>query len=73
MLALLIPGKDSVTSEIFDVYMEPLVEEIFSIVVWDFNVRHYKGTRATDIHLASNSDVDNPRFSRICRVPLVWS
>jgi hypothetical protein len=28
MLALLIPGKDSVTSEVFDVYLEPLVEEI---------------------------------------------
>jgi hypothetical protein len=31
MLALLIPGKDSVTSEVFDVYMEPLVEEILQL------------------------------------------
>jgi hypothetical protein len=26
-LALLIPGKQSITSKIFDVYLEPLVEE----------------------------------------------
>ncbi len=28
MLALLIPGKDSVTAEVFDVYLPPLVEEL---------------------------------------------
>jgi hypothetical protein len=32
MLALLIPGKDSVNSEVFDVYMEPLVDE--SLQLW---------------------------------------
>jgi hypothetical protein len=31
MLALLIPGKESVTSEVFDVYMEPLVEELLQL------------------------------------------
>jgi hypothetical protein len=31
LLALLIPGKESVTSEVFDVYMEPLVEEILQL------------------------------------------
>jgi hypothetical protein len=33
MLALLIPGKQSVTSEFFDVYMEPLVEEL--VALWE--------------------------------------
>jgi hypothetical protein len=33
MLALLIPGKQSVTSEFFDVYMEPLVEEL--VELWE--------------------------------------
>jgi hypothetical protein len=28
ILVLLIPGKESITSEVFDVYMEPLVEEL---------------------------------------------
>jgi hypothetical protein len=32
-LALLIPGKEFVTSEVFDVYLEPLVEEL--IQLWD--------------------------------------
>jgi hypothetical protein len=31
LLALLIPGKESVTSEVFDVYIEPLVEEILQL------------------------------------------
>jgi hypothetical protein len=39
LLALLIPGKESVTSEVFDVYMEPLVEELlklwYSVSVYD--------------------------------------
>jgi hypothetical protein len=30
-LALLIPGKQSVTSEVFDVYLEPLVEEFLQL------------------------------------------
>jgi hypothetical protein len=40
LLAFLILGKDSVTSEVFDVYMEPLVEEIlqlwYRISVYDY-------------------------------------
>ena len=31
MLALLIPGKESVTLEVFDVYLEPLVEELLQL------------------------------------------
>jgi hypothetical protein len=31
MLCLLISGKQSVTSECFDVYMEPLVEELLEL------------------------------------------
>jgi hypothetical protein len=31
LLALLIPGKDLVTSDNFDVYMEPLVEELLQL------------------------------------------
>jgi hypothetical protein len=33
-LALLIPRKKSVTLEVFDVYMEPLVEEIVQLWYW---------------------------------------
>ena len=40
MLALLIPGKQSVTSEFFDVYLEPLVEEL---------VQLWKGVNAYDV------------------------
>jgi hypothetical protein len=31
LLALLIPGKQSVTSKVFDVYMEPLVDELLEL------------------------------------------
>jgi hypothetical protein len=31
MLAMLIPGKESVTSDTFDVYLEPLVEELLQL------------------------------------------
>jgi hypothetical protein len=31
ILALLIPGKQSVTLEVFDVYLEPLVEEFLEL------------------------------------------
>lgn len=40
ILALLIPGKQSVTSEVFDVYMAPLVEELQQL--WT-GVRAYDG------------------------------
>ena len=30
-MALLIPRKDSITSEVFDLYIEPLVEEILQL------------------------------------------
>jgi hypothetical protein len=35
MVCLLIPGKQLVTSECFDVYMEPLVEELLDIIEED--------------------------------------
>jgi hypothetical protein len=31
LLSLLIPGKESVTSEVFDVYLEPLVDELLEL------------------------------------------
>jgi hypothetical protein len=31
LLSLLIPGKESVTSDVFDVYLEPLVEELLEL------------------------------------------
>jgi hypothetical protein len=31
LLALLIPGRESVTSEVFDVYLEPLVDELLEL------------------------------------------
>ena len=40
MLALLIPGKQSVTSQFFDVYLEPLVEELIQL---------WKGVDAYDV------------------------
>jgi hypothetical protein len=40
MLAMLIPGKQSVTSEVFDVYLEPLVEELTQL---------WKGVDAYDV------------------------
>jgi hypothetical protein len=47
MLCLLIPGKQSVTSECFDVYMEPLVEELLEL--WSgvpaFNITEEEGLR----------------------------
>ena len=39
-LALLIPGKQSVTSQFFDVYLEPLVEELTQL---------WKGVDAYDV------------------------
>jgi hypothetical protein len=33
LLALLIPGKESVTAEVFDVYLEPILEELLQLWV----------------------------------------
>ena len=48
MLALLIPGKQSVTSEFFDVYLEPLVEELVQLWkgVMAYDVLKDRGSRA---------------------------
>jgi hypothetical protein len=47
LLALLIPGKESVTSEVFDVYLEPLVEELLQL--WQgvpaYDIRKEHGVR----------------------------
>jgi hypothetical protein len=47
MLCLLIPGKQSVTSECFNVYMEPLVDEFFEL--WSgvpaFDITEEEGLR----------------------------
>jgi hypothetical protein len=47
LLALLILGKESVTSEVFDVYLEPLVEELLQL--WDgvpaYDIRKEHGLR----------------------------
>ena len=58
MLALLIPGKQSVTSEYFDVYLEPLVEEL---------VQLWKGVVAYDVL----KDVGNKAFK--LRAVLLWT
>jgi len=47
MLALLIPGRQSVTAEVFDVYLEPLVEELLQL--WEgiptYNIAKEAGAR----------------------------
>jgi hypothetical protein len=47
MLCLLIPGKQSVTSECFDVYLEPLVEELLELwsCVLAFDITKEEGLR----------------------------
>jgi hypothetical protein len=47
LLALLILGKQSVTSEVFDVYMEPLVEELLEL--WT-SVAAYDVTKLVGFH-----------------------
>ena len=65
MLALLIPGKQSVTSEFFDVYLEPLVEEL--VQLWKGVIAYdvLKDLGSPDIQTSSCVAVDDPRFSRI--------
>jgi hypothetical protein len=58
MLALLIPGKQSVTSEFFDVYMEPLVEELVEL---------WKGVKAYDVL----KDIGSRSFK--LRAVLLWT
>ena len=58
MLALLIPGKQSVTSEFFDVYLEPLVEEL---------VQLWKGVVAYDVL----KDIGHRAFK--LRAVLLWT
>jgi hypothetical protein len=58
LLALLIPGKESVTSEVFDVYLEPLVDEFLQL---------WAGVLAYDI----TKDVGDRSFQ--LRAMLLWT
>ena len=58
MVALLIPGKQSVTSEFFDVYMEPLVEELAEL---------WEGVNAYDVL----RDIGSRTFK--LRAVLLWT
>jgi hypothetical protein len=58
ILALLIPGKQSVTSEVFDVYLQPLVEEFLEL---------WRGIPAYDIA----KDVGSRSFT--LRALLLWT
>jgi hypothetical protein len=58
ILALLIPGKQSVTSEVFDVYLQPLVEEFLEL---------WRGIPAYDIA----KDVGSRSFT--LRAMLLWT
>ena len=58
MLALLIPGKESVTSDVFDVYMEPLVEELLKL---------WSGVLAHDVR------EDAPSKAFQLRAMLLWT
>jgi hypothetical protein len=58
MLALLIPGKQSVIIENFDIYMEPLVEELLQL---------WEGVRAYDVL----KDIGCREF--ILRAVLMWT
>ena len=58
MLALLIPGKESVTSDVFDMYMEPLVEELMKL---------WSGVPAHDVR------EDAPSKAFQVRAMLLWT
>jgi len=58
MLALLIPGKQSVTVELFDVYLGPLVDELLEL---------WKGVPAHDVVQEVGS-----RFFNL-RAVLMWT
>jgi hypothetical protein len=47
LLALLILGKQSITAEVFDVYIEPLVEELLEL--WT-GVAAYDVTKSVGYH-----------------------
>lgn len=57
MLSLIIPGKESVTSENIDVYLSPLIEELLEL--WD-------GVEAIDVSAGNN----NQRFT--LKAILMW-
>ena len=58
LLALLIPGKQSMTGEHLDVYLEPLVEELLQL---------WKGVSAYDVC----QDVGHQKFT--LRGMLIWT
>ena len=58
LLALLIPGRQSVTCQVFDVYLEPLVQELLQL---------WEGVPAFDI----GKEVGDRRF--VLRAMLLWT
>jgi hypothetical protein len=57
VLVLLIPGKESVTSDNIDVYLAPLIEELLEL---------WEGVTSTDV----SSETENKTFS--LRAMLIW-
>jgi hypothetical protein len=46
MISMIILGKESVTCETFDVYIQPLIEELHTLWnkgVWTYDAANYKG------------------------------
>jgi hypothetical protein len=83
MLALLIPGKQSVTMENFDVYMEPLVEEFLQLwkgipaydVLKDIGSREFRlqGMLLWTIHdYPGYGTIGRFCTSGIRRLPVLW-
>jgi hypothetical protein len=85
MLCLLIPGKQSVTSECFDVYMEPLVEELLEL--WSgvppFDITEEEGLHNFTLQAMLIWTIHESRLSwiqhsrqmctlRLCWMSLVW-
>ena len=58
LLALLIPGRESVTSEVFDVYLEPVMEELLQL---------WSGVTAYDV----TKDAKSQAFQ--LRAMLLWT
>ena len=83
MLAFLILGKESVTSDVFDVYLEPLVEELLELWAGVLASDASKDDGSRAFQLRAMQVVDYPRLSwlwyrrrflplRICSMSLVW-
>jgi hypothetical protein len=52
MLSMIIPGKESITCETFDVYLQPLVEELHTLWtegVWTNDAAKYGGSTSFNL------------------------